>query len=285
VVSKEETNTIDREAARRLEGLYLDRFRTDMAAIRELYHPLEKKYYPAQSGLRVLERDGTDVVRRLMERTGRSDRGLLSEMPADRGLRFEVAQSSFFGKTRIKVVVAAQVLSPLQELLRDDATDVRVGAGVVREAVESIVREPEAFYYVGIAATTGFASEAIQSPPSASNALVALAEPAGATAWRLHLDDAERWKGLACVFDPEQGDEKVVRCMGAITELEDLQLRGGHILMEDLYRACDFPATVVDEAVTLLTRDVADGGDGEYLARDVGERRILQRARFPAREA
>ena len=282
-MSASETVSVDRERARQLEATFLGRFRADMASIRELYHPIEKKYYGAGSGgLRVLERDGTDVVRRLMERVGRTERGLLAEMPADRGVRFEVARTGFFSRGRVKVVVAAQVLSPLHELLRDDATDAPIGAGVLREAFEILVREPDAFYYVGIAATTRFAEEAIQSPPSAPNAVLALVEPNGASAWRLHLDEPERWKGLADVFDPEQGDEKVTRCRRAIVAHDDLQLRGGHILLDDLYGALDFPAEVVDKAIDGLT---GSSSDGEYLVRDVGERRIFQRARFPQREA
>lgn len=272
---------VDRERARQLEARFLDRFRAEMASIREIYHPGEQRYYAA-TGVRVMERDASDVVRRLMERLGRTERGLLAAMPCDRGVRYEVAQGSLFARARVKVVVAAQVISPLQELLAADATDAPIGAGVTREAFESIVREPDAFYYVGLAATTCFAPEVVASPPAAGNALLALAEPAGATAWRLHLLEPERWKGLAGVFDPEREDEKVSRCRAAIEALSDVQLRGGHVLLEDLYRALPFPAAVVDEALAALT---GPAGDGEWLVRDVGERRILQRARFPQRGA
>jgi hypothetical protein len=109
-----------------------------------------------------------------------------------------------------------------------------------------------------------------------------LVEPAGASAWRQHLDAPERWKGLAGVFDPERDEEKVARCRAAIMALPDLQVRGGHVLLEDLYRALEFAAAVVDDALAGLT---GAAGAGEWLVRDVGERRILQRARFPQREA
>ena len=272
--------TVDRERARQLEGRYLDRFRAEMALIRELYHPGEQRYYAA-GGIRVLERDGSDVVRRLMERLGRTERGLLAAMPCDRGVRYEVLQTGLFARARVKVVVAAQVLSPLQELLAGDSTDAPIGPGVAREAFDAIVREPDAFHYVGLATTTRFAPEVVASPPAAPNALLALAEPAGATAWRLHLAEPERWKGLDFVFDPERGDEKVARCRAAIEALPDVQLRGGHILIEDLYAALAFDVAVVDAALAALT---GPGGEGEWLVRDVGERRILQRARFPERK-
>ncbi len=269
---------IDRDEARRREAVFLERFRVAMDGIRELYHLGDEKYYPASSStLRVVERDGVDVVRRYMDRLNLSDRGVLGEMPADRGLRYEVAAGGFFGRGKVKVVVAAQVLSPIQELLRDGSTDARVGAGVVREAFQSIVRDPDTFYYVGLAATTGFAQEALLSRPTASNALLVLAEATGPTSWTQHLDQPERWKGLANVFDPETGEEKVTRCRDALAALEDLQLRGGHVLLEEVYETIPFPRAVIDQAISALT-----GGAeaGEYLVKDVGKRRILQRARF-----
>lgn len=279
----ESTTSINREEARRREAVFLERFRAAMDGIRELYHLGDEKYYPANSStLRVVERDGVDVVRRYMERLNLSDRGVLGEMPADRGIRYEIAASGFFGRGKVKVVVAAQVLSPIQELLRDGETDAKVGAGVVREAFQAIVRDPETFYYVGLAGTTGFAEDALLSRPAASNALVVLAEAAGPTAWRQHLDQPERWKGLANVFDPETGEEKVDRCRQALVGLEDLHLRGGHVLLEDVYTMIDFPRAVIDQAITALT---GPAGDGEYLVKDVGERRILQRARFRQKDA
>jgi hypothetical protein len=275
--------TIDREEARRREAVFLERFRTAMDGIRELYHVTEEKYYAANSStLRVVERDGVDVVRRYMDRLNLTDRGVLGEMPADRGVRYEVSTSGFFGRGKVRVVVAAQVLSPVQELLRDGATDARVGAGVAREAFQAIVRDPETFYYVGLASTTGFAEETLLSRPTASNALVVLAEATGATSWRQHLDQPERWKGLANVFDPETGAEKVERCAAALRGLEDLQLRGGHVLLEDAYTELDFPKAVIDQAISALT---GPAGEGEYLVKDVGERRILQRNRFTPRDS
>ncbi len=277
---------VTRAEARRREETFLERFRSQAARIRELFHPGEGRYYPvAPSDLPPRERDGGEALRRAMERLGLTDRSVQGEMPRDASLRLEVGTRGFFGRGERKVVAAAQALSPTDALLRDGATDAAVSLAALREAVAEIAREPRVFYYLGVCATTRFAPECGSEPPVAPNLLLARVERGDGTSWRLDLREAERWRGLAECFDPESGDEKVARCRRTIEERAELRLRGGHVLLDDLYGTngrCDgaaaFPREIVDRAIESLV----SGGGGEWLLRDVAERRILQRARFPA---
>lgn len=267
-----------REACRLREGTFLERFRSAFGKVREVYHPVERRYYTVEGAARTVARERTDAVRRLMERLGQSESGVFAEMPADRSIRVEIATGGLLTARRVRVVVAALTLSPLQELLRDGATAAPVGLGALREAVGEVVREPGAFHYVGVCATTGFAAECRGALPTAPNLLLACTEPAGATAWRVAADAPDRWQGLLAAFDPETDDERVARCRRWIEARSELGLRGGHVLLPDLERdgqAEGFAPAIVQRAVAALA------AAGDHAVRDVGERRILQRARFP----
>ncbi|MCI0343777.1 MAG: hypothetical protein L0216_21950 [Planctomycetales bacterium] len=271
-----------RAEARRREETFLERFRSQAARIRELFHPAENRYYPvAPSDLPPRERDGGEALRRAMDRLGLADRSVLGEMPRDRSLRVEVGTRGFLGRGQRKLAVVAQSLSPMDALLRDadpGGTEAPVTLAALREAIGEIVREPGVFYYVGVCATTRFAPECAAEPPVAPNLLLARVERDGGTSWRVALGDPDRWRGLAECFDPESGDEKVARCRRAIEERTELRLRGGHVLLEDLHRAPGFAREIVERAIESLV----SGNGAEWLVRDVGERKILQRARFPA---
>jgi hypothetical protein len=264
------------EKAKALEELFIERFDEAFASIRRIPHPGEQQLYPAGPRDRIhLKRTRSDEVIDLMKRQRIYERELLDVLPLDEVSEYRIFTRSIFGKKDVRVVVAACVVSPLEELIGKRCAVSRGGPRELERALEAVGPREGAFYYVGVLSTTGWERDVERHVPAAPNVLVALVENRGGTEWRIRSNGDERWGGMLRLFDPESEREKIERVRRALEAHPDLLVRGGHVILKNFREDLEVPEPILAAAVReVLARDE------ELSVLEVGGKEILKRRRI-----
>ncbi|GIW70694.1 MAG: hypothetical protein KatS3mg102_0236 [Planctomycetota bacterium] len=268
------------ERARALEELFIARFDEKMAEVRRLPHPLDGTMLNAGPRDRTHQRRArSDEVVDLMKRHRIYERALLDAMPRDEASVYRVFTRSIFGRRETRLVLAACVVSPLQELLVRRCASRPAGVPELERALELIglagaggVEEP--FCYVGVLSTTGWEPE-VAHHLAGRDRLVCAVQWRGGTRWQLQHAEDERWGGVLRLFDPESDREKVERVRRHLESHPELSLRGGHVVVRAIQEEMEVEERLLARAVgELLARDP------ELSLLEVGERAILKRRRL-----
>jgi hypothetical protein len=83
------------------------------------------------------------------------------------------------------------------------------------------------------------------------------------------------WEGATSLFDLETVPEKIDRCRRSIADHPDLRMKGGHVPLEEIRAALEFPDPVFEQALG----EVLGSPEGLQV-REIDGIRILQRPRF-----
>lgn len=260
--------------ARAIEQTFVQRFKAKFERLGRVHCPLDGKGYKAGPREHTfIKRDRAAEVVELMKRLRIYDRALLDALPLDERREFRVFQRGLFGRGDLKVVVTAQCLSPLEELVERRWTSARLGAGAARRAIEELDLADDVFHYVGILSSVGWQRDAIEQLPARRNLLACLVESRGDGSWRVMRVADERWGGVETVFDPETDEEKVDRVR--LYMEEHLRPKGEFLILRDLCEDLDVSRTVVQTAIDELL-----AADGELAVLTSGGREIIKRSRL-----
>ena len=275
---EESSSSLDRLRAKELENIFITRFQTNFKEFRNfgrIFHPLEGKVYPAaNSDKEGIQSNKNLRVIQLMKQHKIFDRSVLDEMPVNQVSRFEIQARSFLGKKNLKIVVAAICLNPLEALVCG-APSKKLGLINVEQAIKSIVKETGVFYYLGIASTSGWEGAIREQIPKGMNWLVGIVENLGSTEWNMFFPDRDNWNNMENIYDPETEGEKIARCKSFLLNHRELQLRGGHLTLDELPRELNVPDYLLVSAIEELLAE-----DKQLEVKEVSGRKILKRQRI-----
>ena len=262
------------ERARACEELFVQRFEASLEVLGRVLCPLDGKAYKAGARERtVLRRDASGRVVDLMKRHRVYDRSLLDVIPLNETREVQVHQRGLFGKGELRVVVAAQCLSPLEAFVQERWARDPLGPLEVERAIDALAPRDDVFYFVGVMSTVGWCPTVPDKLPARRNVLTCLVEPVGGSAWRRHAALDPRWAGVERVFDPETDQEKIDRVRGFLEE--HLKPKGEFLIIKDLEEDLDVAAEFVGAAVEELL-----GRDPHLEITESGGRQIIKRRRL-----
>ena len=262
-----------------LEELFISRFEknfSEFSSFGQLYHPLEDYYYGVSGVGRepAIRSNQYRKVLDLMRRHRVFDRCVFDSMPLQQISQFKIYSRSFFSRKKLKIVVAAASISPLEDLVKGQVPR-PMSLLHLEETIKRVVKQEEVFYYLGIASTSGWEGRVYQQALQGSNWMVGVLEPGEGTYWRRYFPRPDTWYGLEAVFDPEMDTEKLDRAKNAILRHSRLRLKGGHVLIEELHRELDVPDYIFVRALEQAMQE-----DRELEFRNIAGKKILQRRRL-----
>lgn len=264
------------EGARALEELFIGRFDERMAQVRKLFSYTEGCEIPAGVRERTpLRSDASETLIDLMKRHKLHDRSLLNLLPLNAVSRYDVFKKSLLGRRQERLVVAACVHSPLEELVRDRCASTPAGPEAIEATLDAIAPDGDRLYLLGILSTTGWQPEAECHLPSAPNVVVALVEHHGGSRWVLHNGTDPRWHGSARLLDPESEREKIDRVGDALRNHPELSLRGGHAILANVQEDLGVAEAVFERGVQEVLAK-----DGDLSMLEVGGKRVVKRKRL-----
>jgi hypothetical protein len=265
---------IRRGEARGLEETFTDRFELSLRKVGDVLNPLDGKVYPIGRGAPTFYHKGSEVAER-MKSLGVFERDLLDEMPRNRLAVLRLRRAGFLASRTVKVVVAAVVLSPLEELILEKESTTRLGLAEMNGAVDDLVRQPEVFYYLGVLSTTGWSEECKGRLAQGPNFITAAVENRGGSRWKVSRDPDRRWGRVHLAFDPETRPEKLARAREFFLGHESLQIKGGHVVLEHAREDLGVPEDILQRAVQDMVH-----GDPQLQVMEVSGKQILKRSRL-----
>lgn len=275
---KEGGSSSQRLQTKELEEIFISRFEKnfrEFSNFGQIFNPLESRYYSASSaGKDPLHSNKYRRVIEVMKKNKIFDRSVLEDMPLNEVSRFEIYSRRFFGKKVLKVVVAALCLSSLEDLILCEPPQ-GLGLMALEDALQSIVREREVYYYLGIASTSGWEGKVLEQIPKGINWAAGIIEHIDSSHWRLTFPEKEVWSGMENIYDPEMDSEKIERSKRYFGNHPNLRLKGGHILLDDLYREIGVPDYLFVQALEDVLRENSD-----LEVKDVSGKKILRKKRL-----
>ena len=189
---------------------------------------------PADNVKRTETGEGAEAVRAVFTRLGKSDHGLLDELPGRRTLQLRFMRRVFGPLRRTVLRVRGRVLAPIEDLLEGDAP-----GPMGRDDVETaqgrylLMPERERPDVVVFASATGFSPEArtlVQMEGGPQLVLLGGREDGG---WDVTLPDALRGSRWAALFELESQDERLKRLLQHLDQQAG-QLESSGIPMAEL---------------------------------------------------
>lgn len=261
-----------------LEDIFIKRFEENFAKFRtygRLFHTNEGKIYPANASLKTPKRSHKQMrLLQKMKELKIFDRSILEEMPSQKQSQFQIYSKNFWGKKIPKIIVAAISIFPIEPLLLSQNPP-KMNSTAAEEAIKSIVKETNLYYYIGIASLTGWEEETLTQLSPGPNWQIALIENLNSTCWKTQFHDKESWNGLDKVYDPETEAEKILRCKNYLKHHSDLKRKGGHVLLNHLSEKLNLPDAIIVQAIEEILET-----DPQLELQEIAGRRILKRKRI-----
>jgi hypothetical protein len=275
-VDAADTPAVTIEQARALEDSYVERHVTRLEEVGKFWSPLHQEWFLAGSRQQIVtRRDRASRIIEIMKSAEVYERSLLDLLPLDRSAEVEIFTRSFFLRRQTRVVVRAQVVSPLEDLITDRCSKRKLGPRDVERAIAGELRDDDVMYFVGILSTTGWTRDAVAHVPRAPNLTVCLVENTGGTAWRRLGAEGKFWKEAGGLFDPETLQEKLGRTRSFLENHPRLKHRGGFVVISRMQEEIGLSDDLVQRAI-----DDVCSQDPALEVLDASGERIIKRRRF-----
>jgi hypothetical protein len=201
---------VDRKTAAVAEESFFERLGANMNVTMGVYNPLDNRTYDASPRNRVMKQidERSSEVKALIKK--HAERDLMKtyeEMPKNTVHTYEVLHKELLGPKTVRVVIAGASFSPIEELVKKGESSKLIGPEELLRTKELIAVNPNAFYYIGAFATTGW-DEGAKAALVGPNFLIALCDVCE-DAWRTWFAPDARWRGAARVFDMTTEEEKI----------------------------------------------------------------------------
>jgi len=221
--------------ARVLEDLFIERVIDNIAHLGSIDSPLtDSEIELVFDEYDLVRRDETGALRRVMEKHEDFDSARLDALPHNRGFDYNVYTSSLLKKkSKLTVVVSAQVLNPLETHVMHGYSDEPLPAAKLHSVTWPCEHTDDIFYFFGVMSPTGVDQEVLNAIPCGHDHAMAIITPRGGSAWDLHFAPREYAGMLKDIFDPELFEEKLARVHASIEDHPVMKRRNAYLPLHE----------------------------------------------------
>lgn len=263
-----------REEARELEEIFIQGFEANFKRIDHIRSPLDGKVYGvAASDKSHFKANTNSEIVEIMREYRLFDKNLLERMPLNETSKFKIIEKPFLGRARTRLVIAAGVLSPLEEYILKGYSNKKLDFSLLDRFIKSMAMKSDSFYFLGVFSTTGWERELKENPPRGQNWSIVLVEKNQGGGWKIF--GGEGREGCDWIFDPESEEEKIERCVDYLRTCDDLKVRGGFVFFHDVEETLGVPRPIVEKGLLRIREE-----DPAVQREEVEGREIIKRSRI-----